>query len=92
MLIRYSPGKYDEKIPVQVQKKIISYNRAGIDKERLILEITGGRKHEVKIVDCAPLMSGENKVKSWLKLVGLFVLLIAFCAGTYNSRFIPKAM
>lgn len=50
----------------------------------LILEIAGGRVHEFSIDECAGLMSRQNKVKSWLKLAGLFGLLIAFGAGTNN--------
>ncbi len=87
MLIRYLPGKYDEKIPVPVQKKIISYKREEDNKAKFIFETTDGRPQQVKLEDCAPLMSGENKVRSWLKMGGLFALLVAFCAGSCNMLF-----
>lgn len=87
MLIRYLPGKYDEKIAVPVQKKIISYKRAENNKAKFIFETTDRRPQQVKLGDCSPLMSGENKVRSWLKMGSLFLLLVAFCAGTCNMSF-----
>ena len=84
MLIRYSPGEYDDKIPFPVQKKVITCERKGDSHELIALEVAGGRAHELKIHECAPLMSRQNRVRSWLKLIGLFLLFIAFCAGTNN--------
>ncbi len=84
MLIRYLPGKYDERISVPVQKKVISCNRKENNGGWLIFEITGGKRQEVKLEECKPLMSRVNKVRSCLKLGGLFVLLIAFCSGICN--------
>lgn len=84
MLIRYSPGEYDDKIPFPVQKQVAACKRMGDHRELIVLEIAGGRVHELKINECAAWMSRQNRVRSWLKLAGLFLLLIAFCAGTNN--------
>ncbi|MHB8108855.1 MAG: hypothetical protein ACYDHW_02355 [Syntrophorhabdaceae bacterium] len=83
MLIRYLPRKFDEKIPVPVQKIITRYSCTD-DKETLIFEITENRKHEIKCDECSPLMSREKRMKTWVKLASLFTLLIAFCAGSFN--------
>ena len=84
MLIRYSPGKYDDRIPFPVQKRVSACERTGNHRELLVLEIAGGRSHELKIDECSSLMSRQNRAKSWLKLVGLFLLIVAFCVGTNN--------
>lgn len=83
MLIRYLPRKFDEKVPVPVQKKIDRYAWSD-DGQSFVLEISGNRKHKVGCAECSPLMSSEKRIKTWFKLAGLFVLLIAFCAGSFN--------
>lgn len=84
MLIRYSPGTYDDRIQFPVQKRIIAWERTGAHRELLVLEIASGRLHELKIDECVSLMSRQKRVRSWFKLVGLFLLLVGFCVGTNN--------
>lgn len=86
MLIRYFPRKFDDKIPVPVQKKITRYNWSD-DNQYFAFEISETRKYEIERDKCSPLMSGDKKIKTWLKLAGLFTLLLAFCAGTFNILF-----
>jgi hypothetical protein len=85
MLMRYSPGRYDEKIPFPVQKKITSYEHGKEDEGWLAFEIMGGGKLQVRLEDCKPLMSGRNRIRSGLKLGGLVMLIIALCAGIYTA-------
>ncbi|MBP1749793.1 MAG: hypothetical protein H6Q52_2332 [Deltaproteobacteria bacterium] len=85
MLMRYSPGRYDEKIPFPVQKKIISYEHEKEDEGWLVFEIMGGGNFKVRLDDCKPLMSGQNRIRSGLKLGGLIILIIALCAGIYTA-------
>lgn len=84
MLVRYLPGKFDEKIPLPVQKRITAHGREGEGSGTLVFEVGGGKREEIDLERCAPLMSGEKKIKVWLKMSGLFILLISFCAGAYN--------
>lgn len=84
MLVRYLPGKFDEKIPLPVQKKVTAHGREGESEETLVFELDGGRREQVNLALCFPLLSGEKKIRTWLKMAGLFILLIGFCAGTYN--------
>lgn len=87
MLILYLPGRYDESIPFPVRKKIVSYERKEDNGEWLVFEITGGRKQQVKLDECKPLIPDKNRLRTWLKLGGLFALLTAFCAGTCTTIF-----
>ena len=87
MLMRYSPGRYDEKIPFPVQKKIVSYEYGNEDEGLLVFDIMGGGKLKVRLEDCKPLMSGQNRIRSGLKLGGLIMLIIALCAGIYTTMF-----
>ncbi|OPY03729.1 MAG: hypothetical protein A4E60_00026 [Syntrophorhabdus sp. PtaB.Bin047] len=81
MLVRYLPGKFDEGIPVPVQKKIVFHEREGGDGRRLIFETGEGQRQEVELEHCTPLMSSEKRIVTWMKMGGLFLLLIGFCAG-----------
>lgn len=87
MLVRYLPGKLDEKIPVPVQRKIMLHERKGEDGGTLVFETADGRKQEIQLERCAPLMSGEKGITTWLKMGGLCILLVAFCAGCCNMVF-----
>lgn len=87
MLMRYSPGRYDEKIPFPVQKRIISYEHGKEEEGLLVFEIMGGGKLKVRLEDCKPLMSRQNRIRSGLKLGGLIILIIALCAGIYTTMF-----
>ncbi len=84
MIIRYSPGKFDDKIPVPVQKKIVFYQEKTDGGRRIVFGTATGGSEEVKVDECTPLMSGGNKVRTWLKLAGIILLLIAFSAGCCN--------
>lgn len=81
MLVRYLPGKLDERIPVPVQKKIVVHQREGEGAGSLIFETADGKRQAVELGRCVPLMSGEKRIATWLKMGGLFLLLMAFCAG-----------
>lgn len=81
MLVRYLPGKLDERIPVPVQRKIVIHQREGEGTGSLIFQTADGKRQEVELGRCAPLMSGEKRIATWLKMGGLFLLLMAFCAG-----------
>ncbi|OPY04718.1 MAG: hypothetical protein A4E61_00591 [Syntrophorhabdus sp. PtaB.Bin184] len=81
MLVRYLPGKFEEGIPVPVQKKIVFHEREGKNGGKLVFETGDGKRQEIQLEHCAPLMSGEKRIGTWLKMGGLFLLLIAFCAG-----------
>lgn len=81
MLIRYLPGKFDEGIPVPVQKKVVFHEREKGDRGRLVFETGDGKRQEVRLERCTPLMSKEKRLTTWLKMGGLFILLVAFCAG-----------
>jgi len=61
VLVRYLPGKLDERIPVPVQRKIVIHQREGEGTGSLIFETADGRRQEVELGRCAPLMSGEKK-------------------------------
>jgi len=87
VLVRYLPGKLDERIPVPVQRKIVLHERKGEDGGTLVFETADGRKQEIQLERCAPLMSGEKRITTWLKMGGLCILLIAFCAGGCNIAF-----
>jgi len=84
MLVRYLPGKLDERIPLPVQRKIVLHQREGEGAGSLIFETADGKRQEVELGRCAPLMSGEKRIAAWLKMGGLFLLLMAFCAGGCN--------
>lgn len=84
MLVRYLPGKFDEKIPFPVQRKITAFAREGKGKGVLIFEVEKGNKEEIELARCTPLASGGKNIKTLLKMAGLFILLIAFCAGGYS--------
>lgn len=84
MLVRYLPGKYDEKIPLPVQKKVTGFAREGEDGGTLVLELGTGRREKVDLERCSPLMSGGRKIGAWLKMCGLFILIIGFCGGAYS--------
>jgi len=87
MLVRYLPGKLDERIPVPVQKKIVLHEREKEDGMMLIFETGDGRREEVRLDRCTSLMSGKGRTTAWLKMGGLFLLLIAFCAGGCGIAF-----
>lgn len=84
MLVRYLPGKFDEKIPLPVQKKVTVYEREGENGGSLALEAAGGRREVIDLSRCRPLMAGKKKIRAWLKICGLFILLVGFCTGTYS--------
>ncbi len=84
MIVRYLPGRLDERIPVPVQRKIVSHGREGADREKLVFETADGKRQEVSLDHCAPLMSNRKRIAMWLKMAGLVVLLVAFCAGGYG--------
>lgn len=87
MLVRYLPGKLDERFPVPVQRKIVGHTREGEDGGTLVFETADGKRQEVQLERCASLLSGEKRVTAWLKMGGLFTLLMAFCAGVCNIAF-----
>lgn len=84
VLVRYLPGRLDERIPVPVQRKIVFHGREGGNRGKLVFETTDGKRQEVSLDDCSPLMSKQKKITMWLKMAGLIVLLIAFFAGGYG--------
>ncbi len=84
MLVRYLPGKFDDKIPLPVQKKVTAYAREGEDGGTLVLETGPGRREKIDLALSLPLMPGEGKIRAWLKMGGLFILIVGFCAGAYN--------
>ncbi len=86
-MVRYLPGKFDERIPVPVQRKIVFHERKGEGGGTLVLETADGRRQEIRLERCVPLMSGEKGITTWLKMGGLCILLIAFCAGGCNMAF-----
>ena len=84
MLVRYLPGRFDERIPVPVQKKIVSHGREEGNSGKLVFETADGTRQEIGLDHCTPLMSKQKRMIMWLKMAGLIVLLIAFCAGGYG--------
>ncbi len=84
MLVRYLPGRLDERIPVPVQKKIVFHGREGGNRGKLVFETADGKRQEISLGHCTPLMSKQKRTTMWLKMAGLIVLLIAFCAGGYG--------
>ena len=76
LIVRYLPGRLDERIPVPVQRKIVSHGREGADREKLVFETADGKRQEVSLDHCAPLMSNRKRIAMWLKM--------AFCAGGYG--------
>ena len=84
MLVRYLPGRLDERIPVPVQRKIMFHAREGGDREKLVFRTSDGKRQDVSLDHCIPLMSKQKRVTMWLKMAGLIALLMAFCAGGYG--------
>jgi hypothetical protein len=83
MLVRYLPGRFDERIPVPVQKKIVSHGREEGNSGSLSLRPpTVQDRRSVSII--APSHVETEEDDNVAENGGLIVLLIAFCAGGYG--------
>ena len=84
MLVKYLPRCLDERIPVPVQKKIVHHERSGNRGNVMVFETDDGTRRQIDLDRAVSLMPARKRPMAWLKMLGLFVLLVAFCAGSVN--------